>query len=500
MPKPRVAVFGNGDFGVAAARTVMSRGACLSAVVVPGNRSGPEVARFTEFAAVEGVPLLVHSRALETVFVQSLRALTPDVILVWSYPIILRPEILAVPRICAVNMHGGLLPEFRGAHVLQWAFVVGAPETGVTMHYMDPGVDTGPVIADTRFPIEDEDDAETVRRKMERAGSALLGQWWPRLLDGSAPRVPQDESRAKYWPMRRPEDGRIRWTEGSVQICRLVRALRCNTPGAFTEAGKHLVSIKRARPVVPSTAPGEPGRIVGCDDGTVRVVAGDGDVLVLEATIDEARVDVAALTELGSFASRAIRPVLSNRDITVHEGEKVRLRAFGPGDAERYRAWINDPETAGLVDHAGAVTKSEHEAWYRALVASPTSATFAIDRLDTGEFIGLVWIYDIHARHRRGEVRIVIGDKSTWGGGYGSDALNVLIRVAFGSLGLEKLWADVLTTNQRAARAFERSGFTREGLLRADRAVDGRRVDVIRLGLLRSDGRPSRESSGSGES
>jgi RimJ/RimL family protein N-acetyltransferase len=180
-----------------------------------------------------------------------------------------------------------------------------------------------------------------------------------------------------------------------------------------------------------------------------------------------------------------MKPVLSDRGAGPQQGELVRLRAFEPNDAERYRIWVNDHEVARLIDRAGQVTKAEHEAWYRALVASPSAAVFAIDRLADGTFIGLVWLYDIHARHRRAEVRIVIGDRSAWGGGYGTDALRVLVRIAFGPLKLEKLWADVLATNPRAVGAFEGAGFTREGLLIGDRLQDSGRVDVIRLGILR---------------
>jgi len=180
-----------------------------------------------------------------------------------------------------------------------------------------------------------------------------------------------------------------------------------------------------------------------------------------------------------------MNPVLPDRASASHQGALVRLRAFEPEDAERYRAWINDPETAQFIDRARPVGRAEHEAWYRSLMASSSAAVFAVDRLIDGEFIGLVWLYDIHERHRRAEVRIVIGEKNAWGGGYGSDALRVLARIAFGERKLDKLWADVLATNPRAARAFERAGFTREGLLAGDRVLGKARVDVIRLGMLR---------------
>lgn len=184
-----------------------------------------------------------------------------------------------------------------------------------------------------------------------------------------------------------------------------------------------------------------------------------------------------------------MKPVLPDRAAAAHQGALVRLRAFELADAERYRAWINDPEMARLIDRDGPVGKAEHESWYRSLVTSPSVKAFAVDRLIDGAFIGVVWLYDIHERHRRAEVRIVIGDKTAWGGGYGPDALRVLARIAFGALKLDKLWADVLATNPRAVRAFERAGFAREGLLAGDRVLGKARVDVIRLGMLRDPGK-----------
>ncbi len=180
-----------------------------------------------------------------------------------------------------------------------------------------------------------------------------------------------------------------------------------------------------------------------------------------------------------------MRPALVDLEARVHLGRLVRLRAFEHRDAEPYRLWINDPEIARLIDRAGPVTPAEHEAWYRDIVASESAAVFAVDRLTDDQFIGLVWLYGIHTRHRRAEVRIVIGDRSCWGGGYGTDALRLLVQIAFGPLRLDKLWADVLATNPRGVAAFERAGFRREGLLAGDRVQGAGRVDVIRLGLLR---------------
>jgi RimJ/RimL family protein N-acetyltransferase len=169
----------------------------------------------------------------------------------------------------------------------------------------------------------------------------------------------------------------------------------------------------------------------------------------------------------------------------MYVGERVKLRPFESEDVEPYRAWINDPEIARLVDRATPVTPEEHRAWYQTLTSAPDNLVFAVERLKDGAFIGLVWLYGIHWRHRRAEVRIVLGDRTAWGGGHGTDALRLIRGIAFGAMQLDKLWADVLSTNPRGVAAFERAGFVREGLLVGDRLVAGRRVDVVRLGALR---------------
>jgi RimJ/RimL family protein N-acetyltransferase len=170
----------------------------------------------------------------------------------------------------------------------------------------------------------------------------------------------------------------------------------------------------------------------------------------------------------------------------VYAGSLVTLRPFRREDAETYRGWVNDPEVGPLIDRGDPVGKAEHERWYDALVSSDRNAVFAIDDKE-GSFVGLVWLFDIHPRHRRAEVRIVIGERKAWGGGRGTEALRLITEAAFGPLALEKLWADVLATNPRAVAAFEKAGFVREGVLREDRVSKGQRVDVIRLGLLRAE-------------
>jgi methionyl-tRNA formyltransferase len=163
---------------------------------------------------------------------------------------------------------------------------------------MDDGIDTGPVIAERRFQIGDSDDAESVRENIRANGVDLLAEWWPRLADGTAPRVSQDESRAVYWRTRTPEDGRIDWAMSATSVWRLVRALRCNTPGAYVEAAGRRISIRRVEPLARLVSDASPGDIVETGVAGVRVAAGEGDVMIAAAEVEDRPLTAAGLADL----------------------------------------------------------------------------------------------------------------------------------------------------------------------------------------------------------
>jgi methionyl-tRNA formyltransferase len=296
MPGASVVFFGYGPLALAGLDALAEADAKPSAVVVPGNRAGAGVDAVRLRAARDRIPVLIQPpRATVGPLVAELHRLATDVILVWSYSMRLPAEVLAVPRRGAVNVHSGLLPEYRGGHVIQWALINGEPETGVTLHYMDADIDTGPVIGQRRFPIGEDDDAVSVREKLKASGGALLKHWWPRIADGTAPRTPQDESRARRWPMRRPEEGLIDLSRSAASICRLVRALRANDPGAYLEVGGHRMSIKRAVPLVAGMHHGMAG---------LRMAARDADILVSEAQLEGRLFVGTALEDLRALVSQ----------------------------------------------------------------------------------------------------------------------------------------------------------------------------------------------------
>lgn len=165
-------------------------------------------------------------------FIDALAELEPDLYVVNSYSMILKPELLALPRRGAVNVHGALLPQYRGASVTEWALINEESETGTTLHVMDAGIDTGPIIAQARVAIRFEDTWIDTRRRANEATQALLQRELPRILEGNIQALPQDNARARYFRRRGPDDGRFSWDLTVRSIYNLVRALVHPHPGA----------------------------------------------------------------------------------------------------------------------------------------------------------------------------------------------------------------------------------------------------------------------------
>lgn len=302
MSQARVIVFGYGELALAALDTLAGLGVTPIAVVVPGNRTGADVDLVSAAARSRGLTVLVQPpRTKLPPFLESVRALRPDLLFVWSYSMLLPSDLISLAPLGAVNLHGGLLPQYRGGHVMNWAIANGETETGATLAYLDAGIDTGPVIAERRFAIERGDDASSVRQKLKSAGVALIQEWWPVIEDGSAPRTAQDELKARYYRMRTADDGRVDWSMSNVAIVNLVRALVLPWPGAFTMFGTTQLVVRRAE-AVESIGGAEAGTVVRCEAGEVRVAAGQGDVRLLEVEVDGRPVSRSDLRKLGLAA------------------------------------------------------------------------------------------------------------------------------------------------------------------------------------------------------
>jgi RimJ/RimL family protein N-acetyltransferase len=168
----------------------------------------------------------------------------------------------------------------------------------------------------------------------------------------------------------------------------------------------------------------------------------------------------------------------------MRRGETVSLFPFERRHLDVTREWSNNPELMRLLDRGQGVSVAEHERWFTSLAGRTDCIYFAIELNADDRHIGNIWLWQIDHRHRRAELRIVIGDTSQYGRGAGSEAISLLCEHAFTQLKLHRIYAYVLAINPRARRAFENAGFALEGTLRQDRLSGESYTDVYLLGRL----------------
>jgi methionyl-tRNA formyltransferase len=211
--------------------------------------------------------------------------LTPDFLFSCYYRNMLKKPLLDLAKLGALNMHGSLLPKYRGRVPVNWVLIHGEAETGMTLHYMEEKADRGDLVGQKRVIITPEDTAFTLFAKMTVAAEELMRDTYPLLRAGQAPRVPQDHAKASYFGGRGPEDGRIPWTRAAPEIYNLVRAVTHPYPGAFTELAGRKLFVWWGRALAESfTHTDPPGHVVGSFPGEGLLVAtGDGLFLIERA-------------------------------------------------------------------------------------------------------------------------------------------------------------------------------------------------------------------------
>ena len=196
-----------------------------------------------------GYPVLQPKRIKRPIPTQKLKDLKPDLILVTAYGQILSEEILEIPRLGCINVHTSLLPALRGAAPIQWSIVRGMKETGVTLMYMDKGMDTGDIIVQQSVPITKEDTASSLTAKLTRSGALLLSDLTADLLNGKTlPRRRQDPSLATMAPIIQKEDGEIDWDKDAFAADCKVRGFE-GWPGAYTYLDGAKLTILESLPV-----------------------------------------------------------------------------------------------------------------------------------------------------------------------------------------------------------------------------------------------------------
>jgi methionyl-tRNA formyltransferase len=255
------------------------------------NRSGQ--CSFHDVAARLGARLVETRDVNADETVEAVSALAPDLIFVVGWSQLVREPFIAAARSGVYGMHPTLLPRHRGRAPIPWAILCGLARTGVTLFEItDPTADSGPIVGQVAVPIAPDETATTLFERIAEAHVELVRDAVPRLVDGTAPRILQDDSRASVWPKRTPDDGIIDWDTRAPYLYDWVRAQTRPYPGAFTFAGSERVVVWRARPVgLDDPAPA--GTIVGASPDGPVVACGEG-ALVLEEVETTARLEPGA--------------------------------------------------------------------------------------------------------------------------------------------------------------------------------------------------------------
>ncbi len=272
---------GSPDFAVPTLDALAARYPLIGVVTQPDRPAGRggtlKPLAVKEAALRLGIPVIQPEKLREPVAMAQLQAWSPDLIVVAAFGQILRPAVLDLPRYGCINVHGSLLPRWRGAAPIQAAILAGDEETGITIIKMNPGVDTGPILSQQYIPIADNDTGGSLFARMAPLGAGLLLETLPRYLSGELVPQPQPEEGATYAPMLKKEDGLLDFTQQAADLERRVRAMN-PWPGTWFDWNGAPLKVLRAR-VSGGKSPGAGPRLTV--EGRPAIGTGKG-ILILE--------------------------------------------------------------------------------------------------------------------------------------------------------------------------------------------------------------------------
>ena len=281
----RVIFMGTPDFAVPSLEALLTKHEVVLVVTQPDKPKGrgkKMVPTPVKACALEhGIPVLQPEKVKEPEFVEQLRSYEPDLIAVTAFGQILNEPILEMPKYGCINVHGSLLPKYRGAAPMQWSIIDGEKVTGITTMYMAKGLDSGDMLLKAEVEITDEDTFATIHDKMAVTGANLLLDTLDQLEAGTLERIPQDHDAATYAPMITKETGHIDWSKNRQDIINLIRGLN-PVPAAYTIYEEEVLKIFGAVVSDVQADGAANGEIVAVVKKGFVVKCGDGCLLITE--------------------------------------------------------------------------------------------------------------------------------------------------------------------------------------------------------------------------
>ena len=287
MPKLRMIFMGTPEFACPSLQMLIERGEEVLAVVTQPDRPkgrGQQLAPPPVKALAEkhGLTVMQPVKVRAPEFIEVVRGLSPDLIVVVAFGQILPKALLDIPRYGCINVHASLLPRYRGAAPINWCIINGEAETGVTTMQMDAGLDTGAMLVGKATPIDPEEDSNSLHDRLAVIGAETLAETLDLLVGGKLVSRKQDDALSCYAPMLKKEDGMIDWGQTAQAVKNRVRGMT-PWPGAFTFLDATTLKICRAGVAHGS---GAPGTVLSAGKQGLEVACADGSVIIEELQLE----------------------------------------------------------------------------------------------------------------------------------------------------------------------------------------------------------------------
>lgn len=276
----KTVVFAYHDIGCAGIQTLLDSGYDIAAVFTHADdpKENAFYGSVAQLCANKGIPVHAPEDVNHPLWIERIAKLAPEYIFSFYYRNLLSESLLAVAKKGAFNLHGSLLPSYRGRAPANWVLVNGESETGVTLHRMVKRADAGAIVAQQRVAIERSDTALSLHGKLRIAATDLLRDTLPAMLQGKTSETAQDESKATVFGRRTAADGKLVWAKPAEQLFNLVRAVTQPYPGAFCAVGEHKLIVWSAE-VVKGNDGQAPGRVISVDP--LRIACGEDSLVIL---------------------------------------------------------------------------------------------------------------------------------------------------------------------------------------------------------------------------
>jgi len=240
-------VFAYHDVGLNCLKALLTAGIQVDLVVTHQDDPNENVwfGSVAKLCQEKNIPYITPSATELVDLAPKLQALAPDYIFSFYYRYMIPAQILAYAKIAALNMHGSLLPQYRGRAPVNWAILHGETQTGATLHIMEAKPDAGDIVGQSAVSIGPDETATDVFSKVSEAAVAVIHEVLPNLIKGNVPRKPNELQKGSYFGGRKPADGQIHWDQKAIQVHNLVRAVAPPYPGAFTDYQGQTMTVAR---------------------------------------------------------------------------------------------------------------------------------------------------------------------------------------------------------------------------------------------------------------